>query len=203
MGCYLFRLFRVTIGWPNLPKQCLWSEDNCGGFFQLLFLSPLKLIPTNKRKSFTTPRRPTNPDQSYRLLRWKQRWWTLHTSSSMPEIKKLNYDSLHTNLTGSSTITFVKWYRYKKTRQHNENEDLATISETKLARSIAASKLARIEVHTPRTTETKRRATGFVIPALARARLSTVHMHCIVNDITRWLTVAIINTLCLPSYLGL
>jgi len=48
-----------------------------------------------------------------------------------------------------------------------QSTNLATIPETKLAWSVAACKLARIEVHAPRTTETERCATGRVIPALA------------------------------------
>ena len=71
------------------------------------------------------------------------------------------------------TISAVALDYYKTIR------DLVAISETKLAWSVAASELARVVIHAPRTTETKRCAAGRVVPALASTSLPTDHTHII------------------------
>jgi len=48
-------------------------------------------------------------------------------------------------------LALLHYYQSYKTKMSN----LAAISKSKLARSITASKLARIVIHAPRTTKTK------------------------------------------------
>ena len=54
---------------------------------------------------------------------------------------------------------------------------LAAVFQTKLARSVAAGKLACIVVHTPWTTKTERCTTSRLTPALAGTGLPTDHTH--------------------------